>query len=218
MQPEFWLERWRTGRIGFHQSSVDRSLRRHWPALGVSAGARVFAPLCGKSLDLLWLRDQGYETLGVELAAAAVESFFLENGLPARRRAAGAFDIYDAPGIRLLRGDFFVSTRALLGRIDAVYDRAALISWAPALRDAYVAHLAPLVSPGTPMLLIVLEYPQPQTAGPPFAVSGDEVARLYSPHFEVREMERRDILAHEARLRAKGLTELFEVCYQLVRL
>jgi hypothetical protein len=25
-------------------------------------------------------------------------------------------------------------------------------------------------------------------------------------------------LPHEARLRAKGLTELFEVCYQLVRL
>ena len=36
--------------------------------------------------------------------------------------------------------------------------------------------------------------------------------------FEVREIARQDILPHEARLRAKGLTELFEVCYQLVRL
>ena len=62
---------WRTGQIAFHQSSVDRSLRRHWPTLGLSAGNRVFAPLCGKSLDLLWLRDQGLEVLGVELAAAA---------------------------------------------------------------------------------------------------------------------------------------------------
>jgi thiopurine S-methyltransferase len=218
MQPQFWLERWRTGQIAFHQSSVDRSLRRHWPTLGVGAGSRVFAPLCGKSLDLLWLRDQGLEVLGVELAAAAVESFFLENGLPARRRAGSPFDVYDALGLRLLCGDFFALTPALLGRVDAVYDRAALISWAPALRDGYVEHLATLMTPGKPMLLITLEYPQSQMAGPPFAVPGEEVARLFAREFEVREIAREDILPHEARLRAKGLTELFEVCYQLVRL
>jgi thiopurine S-methyltransferase len=218
MQAQFWLDRWRTGQIAFHQSSVDRSLRRHWAALEVGAGSRVFAPLCGKSLDLLWLRDQGLEVVGVELAAAAVEAFFLENGLPARRRAGVPFDAYDIPGIRLLRGDFFALTPELLGHVDAVYDRAALISWAPALRDAYVGHVAKLASPGTRMLLITLEYPQPQMAGPPFAVPAEEVARLYAPQFEVREIARQDILPHEARLRAKGLTELFEVCYQLVRL
>ena len=185
--------------------------------LGLGAGNRVFAPLCGKSLDLLWLRDQGLEVLGVELAAAAVESFFLENGLPARRRAGSPFDVYDAPGIRLLLGDFFALTPALLGRVDAVYDRAALISWAPALRDGYVEHLARLLDPGRPMLLITLEYSQSLMAGPPFAVPAEEVARLYGREFEVREIARQDILAHEARLRAKGLTELFEVCYQLVR-
>jgi thiopurine S-methyltransferase len=217
MQPQFWLERWRTGQIGFHQSSVDRTLRRHWPALGLGAGDRVFAPLCGKSLDLLWLRDQGLEVVGVELAPAAVESFFRENGLPARRRESEAFDVYDAPGLRLLRGDFFAVTPALLGPVDAVYDRAALISWAPALRDGYVEHLAKLMSPGQPMLLITLEYLQSQMAGPPFAVPGEEVARLYGRGFDVREIARQDILAHEARLRAKGLTGLFEVCYQLVR-
>jgi thiopurine S-methyltransferase len=218
MQPQFWLERWRTGQIAFHQSSVDRSLRRHWPGLGVPEGSRVFAPLCGKSLDLLWLRDQGLEVLGVELAAAAVEAFFSENGLPARRRAAEPFVVYDVPGIRLLCGDFFALTPARRGRVDAVYDRAALISWAPALRDGYVEHLAKLMIPGTPMLLITLEYPQSQMAGPPFAVSGEEVRRLYAREFEIREIARQDILSHEPRLRAKGLTELFEVCYQLARL
>jgi thiopurine S-methyltransferase len=218
MQPQFWLDRWRTGQIAFHQSGVDRSLRRHWPALKVGAGNRVFAPLCGKSLDLLWLRDQGLEVLGVELAPAAVEAFFLENGVPARRRPGTPFDAYDAPGIRLLCGDFFALTPALLGRVDTVYDRAALISWAPALRDGYVGQLAKLVGPGTRMLLITLEYRESQMAGPPFAVPAEEVARLYAPQFEVLEIGREDILLHEARLRAKGLTELFEVCYQLVRL
>ena len=218
MQPQFWLDRWRTGQIAFHQSSVDRSLRHYWPALGVGAGSRVFAPLCGKSLDLLWLRDQGLEVMGVELAAAAVEAFFLENGVPARRRAGVPFDAYDAPGLRLLCGDFFAVTPALLDRVDAVYDRAALISWAPALRSGYVGHLATLMSPGARMLLITLEYRESQMAGPPFAVPAEEVTRLYARQFEILEIGRQDILPHEARFRAKGLTELFEVCYQLVRL
>jgi len=178
----------------------------------------VFVPLCGKSLDLLWLRDQGLAVVGVELAAAAVEAFFLENGVPARRCAGVPFDVYDAPGLRLLCGDFFALTPALLDCVDAVYDRAALISWAPALRSGYVEHLATLMSPGTRMLLITLEYPQSQMAGPPFAVPVEEVNRLYAPHFEILEIGRQDILPHEPRLRAKGLTELFEVCYQLVRL
>ena len=66
MEPQFWQNRWRNGQIGFHQSSVDRNLRRHWPALNLGTARRVFVPLCGKSLDLLWLREQGHFVTGVE--------------------------------------------------------------------------------------------------------------------------------------------------------
>ena len=38
-------------------------------------------PLCGKSLDMVWLAAQGHEVLGVELAPLAVEQFFAENEL-----------------------------------------------------------------------------------------------------------------------------------------
>ncbi len=218
MEPDFWHDRWRSGRIGFHQTSIDRSLRRHWPSLDLPAGSRVFVPLCGKSLDLLWLRDQGLDVVGVELSSTAVESFFLENGIPARRRVQGPFDLYEAPGIRLFRGDFFALTAGMLGDLAAVYDRAALISWTPALRGPYVEHLAHLLRPGIRMLLISLEYAQPQMAGPPFSVTADEVRRLFSPHFELEEIDRQDILEREARFRGAGIQELFEVCYQLVRL
>jgi thiopurine S-methyltransferase len=118
----------------------------------------------------------------------------------------------------LFRGDFFALTPALLGEVAAVYDRAALISWTEELRVPYVSHLAALMRPGTPMLLIAMEYPQAQMSGPPFSVPREEVSRLYSRHFEIREIDRQDILAHESRLRARGVTELVEVCYQMVRL
>jgi thiopurine S-methyltransferase len=217
MEPQFWQNRWRNGQIGFHQASVDRSLIRHWPALDLRNGQRVFVPLCGKTLDLLWLRDRGHRVTGVELSARALEDFCRENGVPARRRIRGDFDIYEAENLELYRGDFFQLTHALLGEVDAVYDRAALISWTPELRSAYVDQVAAIVRPGTQMLLITLEYPQTQMPGPPFSVPRAEVERLYSPSFQIREVARQDILASEKRLQSLGVTTLFEVCYRLVR-
>ena len=218
MQPEFWHERWRTGQIGFHQSTVSRSLRSHWSALGLaSPSCRVFVPLCGKSLDLLWLREQGHFVTGVEISPTALESFFLENGIPARRRMFAGFDVYEAANLELFRGDFFALTPELIGEVAAIYDRAALISWAPELRGAYAAHLAELSPRGARMLLVTLDYPQPQMPGPPFSLSSEELAGLFAPHFALEEIARADILAGEARLRAKGVTRLAEVCYQLVR-
>jgi thiopurine S-methyltransferase len=217
MEPQFWHERWRTGRIGFHQPSTDRSLQAQWPGLQMGQGSHVFVPLCGKSVDLLWLRDRGHSVTGNELSATAVEAFFLENGVPARRRVEDGFDVYETERIRLIRGDFFTLTPALLGRAEAVYDRAALISWMPALRAPYVGHLASLLAPAARMLLISLEYPQSQMAGPPFSVTRDEIMRLYSPQFSIQEIARQDILASDARLRSAGITELSEVCYLLVR-
>jgi thiopurine S-methyltransferase len=218
VQPDFWHERWRTGQIGFHQKSPDRNLARHFADLRLAKGSRVFVPLCGKSLDLLWLRDQGHFVVGVELSAIALEAFCMENGVPARRRVREDFEIYEAPALELYRGDFFALTPALLDGVAAVYDRAALISWTPELRAPYVEHLASLLSGGTQMLLVTLEYPQPQMRGPPFSVLSEEVERLYSPYFRIREIAREDIWAIETRIPTRGVTELFEISYQMVRL
>ncbi len=218
MQPEFWHERWRGGQIGFHQSAVDKSLRQCWQALAVPKSSRVLVPLCGKSLDLLWLCAQGYSVIGVELSDIALQAFCMENGVPARRRPLREFDLYAAPNLALYRGDLFSLDLPVLGNVAAVYDRAALISWAPALRLPYVEHMAALTQPGTATLLITLEYPQMQMAGPPFSVDGDDVQRLYAPHHAIRELARRDVWANEPRMRARGVTRVSEVCYRITRL
>jgi thiopurine S-methyltransferase len=218
LQPDFWLERWRTGQIGFHQPAVDRHLRRHWPELGLAENSRVFVPLCGKSLDLLWLRERDHSVAGVELSAVALESFCMEQGVLAKRRTLDHFDVYEAARIQLYRGDFFKLAPELLGTFSAVYDRASLISWTPELRPAYVAQVAALSKPGTLTLLIVMEYPQAQMPGPPFSVSAEDIELLYSGSHAIQRLSRQDILANEPRLRSRGLTQLHEVCYRLTRL
>jgi thiopurine S-methyltransferase len=169
-------------------------------------------------LDLIWLRDQGYAVAGVELSDIAVQAFFMENGIPARRRVVDGFDIHESPGLQLFSGDFFVLTRALLGPVAAVYDRAALISWTREMRAPYVEHLAALTDRRTQTLLVTLEYPQAQMPGPPFSIDSGEVKSLYSPYYSIDELDRRDILASDPRMRARGATELYEVCYRLTRL
>jgi len=218
LQQEFWHERWSTGQIGFHKNAVDRHLQQHWPSLGIASDSRVFVPLCGKSLDLKWLCERGHSVAGVELSAVALESFCMEQGIAARRRTVGGFDVYEAAGLQLYRGDFFALDEELLGEISALYDRAALISWTSEMRPAYVEHLAALTRPGTQTLLVTLEYPQAQMSGPPFSIDAGELARLYSRRHAIEELARDDILASEPRLRSRGVTRLHEVCYRLTRL
>lgn len=81
MEESFWQARWAENQIGFHQRETNPYLERYWSRLGLPAGCQVLVPLCGKSLDLLWLAGQGYRVLGVELAERAVLDFFAEQGL-----------------------------------------------------------------------------------------------------------------------------------------
>jgi thiopurine S-methyltransferase len=218
VQPDFWLNRWRTAQIGFHQATVDRHLQAYWPLLKLPACSPVFVPLCGKSLDMMWLRTSGHAVIGVELSPVGLQSFLMEQGIPARRRVLKDFDVYEADGFALYCGDYFKLTPALLGSVSAVYDRAALISWIPAARESYVKHLTSLTRAGTQTLLIVVEFPQEQMSGPPFPVTRDTIENLYAGHYSIEELGRHEILELEPRLKARGLTELREVCYRVTRL
>jgi len=215
MEKAFWLERWERAEIGFHQSEVNPYLLQYWPTLHVAQGGEVFVPLCGKSLDMLWLRQQGHAVLGVELSPIAVRDFFAENGLLPMHASAGQFDLCEADGIRILCGDFFELTREHLAQVRAVYDRASLVALPREMRGRYARHLAGLLSPGTQVLLVTFDYPQAEMNGPPFAVSVDEVRALYGAYAEVRLLAQVDILEREPRFRARGVTRMQENIFLL---
>jgi thiopurine S-methyltransferase len=217
VEPEFWHDRWRTGQIGFHQADVDKLLTQYWPTLDLAPKSHVFVPLCGKSLDIIWLLQRGVSVTGIELSAVPIESFCVEHGIPARRRPRADFDVYEAAQLRLFRGDFFSLTPELLGAVSAVYDRAALTSWNPQMRAPYLAHLDSLTNVGTKTLLITMEYPQQQMQGPPFSIGAADVDQLYGQRHTIQQLDRRDISASEPRLRARGVTQASEVCYLLTR-
>jgi len=217
MQPEFWLSRWQQNQTGFHQEQVNPSLKKFLPELGWRKGDRVFVPLCGKSKDMLWLQAQGYAIVGVEISPIAIEAFFKENGLKPICRTEGPFSLWQSGSIQILCGDFFDLAATDMHGANAVYDRASLIAFPAAMRQRYAAHLASLMPAKTRMLLITLEYPQAQMNGPPFSVDEQELRTIYEGIYEIRLLEKNDILEQEPRFKEKGLTQLVEKTYLAVR-
>jgi thiopurine S-methyltransferase len=175
---EDWIGRWRDGRIGFHEGRPNALLERH--AERLAGCRRVLVPLCGKAEDMTWLAARGHQIVGVELAEAAVQAFFAEHQLsPSITGVGGPHIAYEAGPITILVGDFFALTPELLGPIDALYDRGALIALPPELRPSYGALLRTLLPTGAPALVITCEYDQTAMTGPPFAVFEPELRTLY---------------------------------------
>ncbi|MCC6714417.1 MAG: thiopurine S-methyltransferase [Gammaproteobacteria bacterium] len=217
MNHDFWLERWQRDEIGFHQQAVHRYLPRHWPSLALPPGARVFVPLCGKSRDMLWLRDAGFEVIGVELSLKAAHAFCGENELSMSRRRDGPFECFHGGGIALLVGDFFDLRPGHIAGVAAAFDRAALVALPPSARARYAAHMAALLPAGTQTLLVTLEYDQRQMEGPPFSVAAEEVRELYAGSNRMEPLQREEIIQDEPKFRGRGLTALAETAWRLDR-
>ena len=166
---EFWIERWREGRTGWHEPAGSASLRKYWRA----TGRRVLVPLCGKSLDLLWLAEQGNEVIGVELSELAVRAFFAEQDLDFTIDE-DELPAYRAVGkpITIFCGDYFALTSL---RCDAHYDRGALVALPGDLRARYAVQTDALLEQPAERLVVTLEYDQDIVDGPPYAVSADEL-------------------------------------------
>jgi thiopurine S-methyltransferase len=182
VEPQFWRERWARREIGFHRPEVNPALQRHFDVL--RGRSRVLVPLCGQSLDLFWLRSQGLEVVGVELVESAVAGLFTDAGVtPEVTVVPGAgdepaFHVYRGDGVTVWVGDWFAATPALLGRFDAVWDRAALIAVGPERFERYVATARGLLADGAVTLLCTLT--RPDETGPPWSVPDALVRRLFA--------------------------------------
>ena len=218
MDRQFWLERWEARQTGFHQQQVNSYLQRYWPTLELKPGSRVLVPLCGKSLDMLWLAAQGYRITGIELSRIAAESFFTENGLIPEIHEEKHCTRFVHEKTELICGDFFRLTAEDIGQIDAFYDRAALIALPPGQRPGYATRLAQLLRSGTPGLLITLDYNQHEMNGPPFAVSHQEVLQLFESNCAVEHLFHYDALKDNLRFSERGVTGLAEHSYCLKRI
>ena len=193
MEHSFWHDRWATNQIGFHQPAANPLLVTHCAALALPSAGRVLLPLCGKTLDIAWLLAAGYRVVGVELSELAVQQLFAELGATPRIQVLNdALQRYETDKLTVFVGDIFALNRELLGSVDAIYDRAALVALPATLRPRYASHLT-AISTGARQLLISFDYEQSQLPGPPFAVLAEELSELYGQHYELQALARQPL-------------------------
>ena len=211
MEAQFWHKKWKNRELGFHQETTNRFLEAYISHLAIPEGGRVFIPLCGKTLDAVWLLSKGYSVVGAELSEDAIREFFDELGVKPEISVCGKLKCYSADGIDMCVGDIFDLTAQQLGPVDAIYDRAALVALPEAMRTSYARHLIEITS-GASQLLISFEYDQSVMPGPPFRVDSDEINRLYNSNYAIQQL---DSDAVEGGL--KGICPAEEVTWLLER-
>jgi len=178
MEHAFWKSRWDEGRTGFHRAEASPELVR-WADEVLVERAAALVPLCGKSLDLLWLAQRFGQVVGVEFVRDAVVELFDALGVTPTIRVVAGAEVFGHANLNVIVQDIFAVTAAELPPISAVWDRAALIALPPDVRGRYAAHIQSLMGAAARGLLVTIDYPQGLMPGPPFAVSDDEVTTRY---------------------------------------
>jgi len=208
-----WLDRWKKGTTGWHRSDINPQLIKHINQLVEARPQKIFVPLCGASLDMKYLIDQGFHVVGVELSPLAINRFFNENKIACKVSKVEDFDFYQGKNIDIYCGDFFKLKKDYFYDVSCVYDRAALIALNPDLQKKYARHLKEILPNSSKILLLTMFYPQNEMEGPPFSVGDDNVEELFSEFKEIKKIS--SVNEKESSLKPNdlNLTYLFKNVY-----
>ncbi len=217
MQKDYWVTRWKENNIGFNQENAHAFLKKFFPTLTKKERQNTFVPLCGKSVDMLWLASQGVKVLGVELSDIACIDFFKENKIHYTLKETSLFSHYKNEQVELLCGDYFNLTSEHLKDISLVYDRAALIALPKDMRRRYATHMINNLPNNTIIFLITTEYVSEDIIGPPFSVSEEEVDSLFGQAFKISKCYEKVLDKVPPVLKSLGVEEGVENFYLLHR-
>ncbi|GFR64455.1 thiopurine S-methyltransferase [Elysia marginata] len=200
-----WEAMWEQGYTPFHVPNVNKMLQKYISKLNPDGNLKkIFVPLCGKSVDMKWLADQGFVTVGVEGVQQALDQFFLENGLDKTETnvtgmgPAGKLIQSKDGMIKLYCGDMMLFSTAFEGTFDAIWDRGSLVALNREDVPGYVKILKDLMHKSTHILVEVLQYDlqvmadldESQRPPPPHSMSGHQMKELFEPQCNVEEIDR----------------------------
>ena len=170
MSQEYWEERYKTGDMPWEKGAASPGVEDYVALHPATRHESVLVPGCGTGHDVRVWAKAGYEAVGLDIAPSAVT-------LSAERtREAGV-----VADFRL--GDFLRDEP--WRPFDIVFEHTCFCAIQPAERDAYVSAVVRWLVPGGEY--IAVNYLIPDTDGPPFGVTRDEIVERFSPHFDILE-------------------------------
>ena len=177
-----WNKAWANNDIGFHNDNVLPDLLRHENTF-LSSNCRVYVPLCGKTLDMIYLADKGHDVHGCEFVKKGVKDFFQENNLEytTTKILSGNVVVYKAVSkkITIYQGDFFALKFDVIGKFDAIWDRGGFVAIDPAQRVEYAKVMKDLMAPDCKYLLNTFLIQGDLYQGPPHSISDETLQSVF---------------------------------------
>lgn len=187
-----------------------------WPLLTLNADPTVFVPLCGKSIDMSWLAEQGCDVIGVEVSKKALQEFTNKHPETFRCESSHGFSIYKSNSFTLWEGDFFKLPPDQIPDPDLIYDKASIVAFSPKKRKQYGQKMLDLCGESTQILLQTFEYEQNEMNGPPFSVTQKEVENHFGQEFQIKILREQSKLDELSKFQRRGLKSyLTEKIYHL---
>lgn len=167
----YWEKRWEVGSIGWHKEEKDARAEalNHFKNNATNFSGKIFVPLCGASLDMIWLAEQGLEVVGLDCAQLAIDTFFEKYYKKEDYKQEG--NVFSAGNIKIIKGDLYDCPELRQeAPFDLVYDRASLVAINWEDRDKYVDLMLNLLPDKTQNLCYFLQgmdYEKGKHPGPP---------------------------------------------------
>lgn len=212
MDTKYWINKWRSNDITFHEENVNADLIAYIDCLKLKPGDSIFIPLCGKTRDMIWLAEKGFNVIGVELSSIACNDFFSEQSVIPIVTRLDKFTKYQYKNIELFCGDLFDLNPVDLPIVNAVYDCKAFIALPSDVRKKYVDHMVSLLGAKIKILLLARDS-NCKINPPPYPVSKEEVNLLCSRYFDIKLLKHLSITDIPEHLIKKGYTAMTESVY-----
>lgn len=137
---------------------------------------KVFVPGCGRGHEALYLAGHGFEVLGLDFAPSAVEY------CRQQARERGLSDL-----ARFEQHDLFHLPPSFNSAFDYAVEHTCFCAIDPALRPNYAQVIHDILKPGGKLWAIF--WAHNREGGPPYRTSAPEIRNLFSPLFEIEQLE-----------------------------
>ena len=169
MSQNYWENRYQTKDMPWEKGEASPGLVDFLGAHPELARGTVCIPGCGTGHDAREWAKAGFDAYGFDIAPSAIE---LSNE---KTKGAGLKATFQL-------GNFLHDEPAF--QFDWVFEHTLFCAIDPSERDDYVRAVLRWLKPGGQYLAV--NYLIPDTDGPPFGTTRDELWQRFSPHFDLR--------------------------------
>jgi len=168
MNESFWENRYQTKDMPWEKGEASPGLVDFLAAHPELPRGTVCIPGCGTGHDVRVWAKAGFTAVGYDFAPSAIQ-------LSRERTAAAGLHA------EFIQGDFLEGTPP--APFDWVFEHTLYCAVDPADREKYLHALLRWLKPGGQYLAV--NYLIPDTDGPPFGTTREEVWQRFSPHFNL---------------------------------